>query len=96
MSPVIASQCFLALDVFFKDNLLTIQKADFLKLLEYASIIELGDDDELPPVVVRRFKAADKEVARAIVKLRNSEEFSSLSLIQERQIYRILRKIYEL
>ena len=96
MNPCIVAKCFVALDEFFHRSLITIEKEDFLKLLEYASMIELGDDDELPPVVLRRFKSMNKEDAKAIVTLRNSETFSSLSLIQERQVYRMLRKIYEL
>ena len=70
------------------------QRLHMLKLFEYATMIELEADDELPTVVLRGFKEMSKGTATFIVNTRNSEPFSALALPTERFVYRTLAKIY--
>lgn len=96
MKASIFAVCICKLDEFFQDswNADLPSPDSFLKLLEYATMIEAEDDDELPPIVMRGFNSMSKETARRIVVIRNSELFSSLSLSEERFVYRTLRKVY--
>lgn len=70
------------------------EKIDFLKLLQYAAMIEADTDDEIPPIVLRGFKELSKERSRFIVYLRNSQSIAFLSLKDELFVYRMLSKIY--
>lgn len=70
------------------------EKVDFLKMMQYAAMIDADTDDEIPPIVLRGFKTMSKERARFIVTLRNSPSLSSLSIKDELFIYRMLSKIY--
>lgn len=96
MKASIFAVCICKLDELFQSNWNDdLPSPDsFLKLLEYATMIEAEDDDELPPIVMRGFNSMSKEAARCIVDIRNSSIFSSLSLSEERFVYRTLRKIY--
>lgn len=99
MSPSIFALAICKLDEVFADSHIFVlqdlqEKQSFLKLLEYATIIESEDDDELPAVVLKGFKELKKTIAQAIVAIRNSKPFSDLSLSQERFVYKTLRKIY--
>lgn len=101
MSPTIFSVCILKLhEEFSKDDYALLQ-GDFiegpkrlLKLLEYATMIESEDALDLPGVVIRGFKNLSKSTAQWIVRVRNSDPFSSLSLKEERFVYKTLRAIY--
>lgn len=101
MNPTIFSTCILKLhEEFCKDDYALLE-GDFiegpkrlLKLLEYATMIESEDALDLPGVVIRGFKNLPKSTAQWIVKVRNSELFSSLTLQEERFIYKTLRAIY--
>lgn len=101
MSPAVFALCITKLhEEFCKDDYALLH-GDFiagpdrlLKLLEYATMFESEDAADLPPVVVRGFKSLSHELAAWIVKIRNSQPFSSLSLREERFIYKTLRAIY--
>lgn len=101
MNPSIFSACILKLhEEFSKDNFALLE-GDFveghkryLKLLEYATMIESEDALDLPGVVVRGFKNLPKATAKWIISIRNSELFSKLSLQEERFVYKTLRAIY--
>lgn len=101
MNPTIFSACILKLhEEFSKDNF-ALLNGDFvdgpkslLKLLEYATMIESEDALDLPGVVIRGFKNLPKKTAQWIVSIRNSKLFSSLSLQEERFVYKTLRAIY--
>lgn len=98
MKPSIFALAVCKLDEYlarpeFQDDQKTLN--GFLKLLEYATMIEAEDEDELPVVVLRGFQEMPKATAKMIVEIRNSKPFSDLSLIQERFVYRMLRKIYQ-
>lgn len=101
MSPAVFSLCIMKLhEEFCKDDC-AILHGDFisgpdrlLKLLEYATMFESEDAADLPPVVVRGFKSLSHELAAWIVKIRNSQPFSSLSLREERFVYKTLRAVY--
>lgn len=71
------------------------ERLHILKLFEYATMIELEEDDELPMVVLRGFKEMSKGIATFIVNTRNSEPFSALALPMERFVYRTLARIYK-
>lgn len=101
MSPVVFAICINKLhEEFCKDDFALLH-GDFitgpkryLKLLEYATMFESEDAADLPPVIVRGFKSLSHEDAAWIVKIRNSEPFSILSLRDERFVYKTLRAVY--
>lgn len=96
MSPAVFSVCIIKLDEFFQSDDWNSDdsKESFLKLLEYATMIDSEDEDELPAVVLKGMKDLPKRFWHYIVSFRNSEPFVNLSFVQERFVYRTLRKIY--
>lgn len=96
MSPAVFSVCIIKLDDFFQSNNWSIEdsKESFLKLLEYATMIDSEDEDELPAVVLKGMKDLPKRFWHYIVAFRNAEPFVNLTFVQERFVYRTLRKIY--
>ena len=101
MSPAVFALCINKLhEEFCKDDYALLHGDIFtgperlLKLLEYATVFESEDAADLPPVVVRGFKSLSHEIAAWIVKIRNSDPFSSLSLKEERFVYKTLRAVY--
>lgn len=96
MSPAVFSVCVIKLDEFFQsdDWCSEDSKESFLKLLEYATMIDSEDEDELPAVVLKGMKDLPKRFWQYIVAFRNSEPFVNLTFVQERFVYRTLRKIY--
>ena len=99
MDPNVFCDAVLFLDKVFKEvhldefNL-SHDAPRFLKVLEYSAIIDLGDDEDLPVVVLRGIKELSKEAARLVVRIRNSAPLLSLSFEEERFIYRTLSQIY--
>lgn len=104
MSPAIFSICITKLhqefcntdDLFLLSGDRNEAVKRLLKLLEYSTLIESEDASDLPPVVIRGFKNLDHTTAAWIVKIRNSEPFSGLSLLEERFVYKTLRAVYNL
>lgn len=96
MNPSVFSLCIIKLDEFFKSDKWSVDDDMnfFLKLLEYATMIDSEDDDELPQVVLKGMKELPKRFWEYIVSFRNSEPFVNLTFAQERFVYRTLRKIY--
>lgn len=71
------------------------ERVDLLKLLVYCTMIEAEDDDEVPPIMLRRLNCASKDRQRWIINLRNSKPFSDLDLKIERFVYKSLIKVYQ-
>lgn len=101
MSPTVFALCITKLHEEFCKNDYALLHGDhitgperLLKLLEYATMFESEDAADLPPVVVRGFKSLSHAIAAWIVTIRNSQLFSSLSLQEERFVYKTLRAIY--
>lgn len=96
MKPSVFSVCIIKLDEFFNSEKWSPEDDinSFLKLLEYATMIDSEDDEELPQVVLKGMKELPKRFWEYIVSFRNSEPFVNLSFTQERFVYRTLRKIY--
>ena len=95
MNPLPISFAFTFLDRQFDDQEFSEEeRIEFLKLMQFAVMIEQETDDEIPPVVLRGFKTLSKECQRLIVEIRNSEFMSRFSLKDELFVYRMLSKIY--
>lgn len=101
MDVQVFCKCALVLDDLFRSPDVKLDEFNlerdapsFLKVLEYSAIIDLGEADELPVVVIRGIKELSKPAARLIVRIRNSNPFNTLSLADECFVYKTLSKIY--
>ena len=67
----------------------------FIRCLEAATFFESEDEDLISPVLARTWKTLPKVLLQNIVKVRNSEPVSKLSLLDERFLYKILKPFYK-
>lgn len=96
MEVSVFSVAVIKLDERFQQMQFTLdERLHVLKLFEYATMIQMEIDDELPVVVLKSFKNMSHGLATFIVNTRNSEPFSNFSLPDERFVYRTLAKVYK-